>query len=403
MNRASKTPKPTPKIRFGAVTTPAQFLPASRVIEEPIQSLSLAPSPSPRPLLLSQSPVLSLGSRLRASSWHDDKSDNSKGSTSSESSSSSDSKSSNRSRRSRKWKWKLKKAKKTQKTGPWLSNKEKKIVLHICVQDFEVYAHAKTKKRFWEHIWEKVKKETGKDHASLHKPVKRWENSWQRVLKLITKGKFSGEEEDDREFLIAIDEWISLLDGFRKKQEEREVHIGKAKEETRESRWIQENLGHWWAQKERSPAINADDPNLVVINDDQEVLQTPLPPQSSTSQSSIHVELSISVWEQTLTISSHAPKRAWRQPPPSQPLADIAEGLQGLVAEFKAEREGGVSIVPVAQEVEQSNLNVKVKKQLKSVESRLAASEQKQNLVLLILLKMEERDMEKEREKEMEG
>ena len=152
MNRASKTPKPTPKIRFGAVTTPAQFLPASQVIEEPIRSLSLAPSPSPRPLLLSQSPVLSLGSRSRASSWHDNESDNSKGSTSSESSSSSDSESSDRSRRSRKWKQKLKKAKKTQKTGPRLSNEEKKIVLHICVQDFEVYAHAKTKKRFWEHI-----------------------------------------------------------------------------------------------------------------------------------------------------------------------------------------------------------------------------------------------------------
>ena len=73
------------------------------------------------------------------------------------------------------------------------------------------------------------------------------------------------------------------------------------------------------------------------------------------------------------------------------------------MAEFKAEREGGVSIVPVAQEVKQSNLNVEVKKRLESVESRLAASEQKQNLVLLILLKMEERDKEKEREKEKEG
>jgi hypothetical protein len=29
-------------------------------------------------------------------------------------------------------------------------------------------------------------------------------------LKLIEEGKFSGEEDDDKELLIALDEWISL-------------------------------------------------------------------------------------------------------------------------------------------------------------------------------------------------
>ena len=46
---------------------------------------------------------------------------------------------------------------------------------------------------------------------------------------------FSGEEEDDRELLIALDERISLLDGLKDKQKGRQDCIGKAGEDTAES------------------------------------------------------------------------------------------------------------------------------------------------------------------------
>ena len=76
--------------------------------------------------------------------------------------------------------------------------------------------------------------ETGEDHASLNKTVKRWEVCRRQVLKLIAEGKFSGEEEDDRELLIVLDEWISLIDSFKSKQKAREDRIGKAGDETAE-------------------------------------------------------------------------------------------------------------------------------------------------------------------------
>ena len=46
---------------------------------------------------------------------------------------------------------------------------------------------------------------------------------------------FSGEEEDDKELLIALDEWIGLVDGLKEKQKSRQDYIGKAGEDAVES------------------------------------------------------------------------------------------------------------------------------------------------------------------------
>jgi hypothetical protein len=130
-----------------------------------------------------------------------------------------------------------------------LSDEDKKIVLRICCQDFEIYAHTKPKAKFWERVQEQVQKETKKDHATLGKAVKRWERDRDKVLKAIEDSLFSGEEEDDRELLIALDEWISLLDGLKEKQKDREDRIGKAGKETIRSRRAQENLGRRWDRR----------------------------------------------------------------------------------------------------------------------------------------------------------
>ena len=119
-------------------------------------------------------------------------SEESTGSTDSSSSSSSENPAANGQRKGNERKRKRSnKASTRKKKCPRLSNEDKKIVLRVCCNDFEIFAHARTKKRFWEGVQQKVKEETGKDHSSLHKAVKRWENSRRRVLKLITDGLFS--------------------------------------------------------------------------------------------------------------------------------------------------------------------------------------------------------------------
>ena len=82
-------------------------------------------------------------------------------------------------------------------------------------------------------------------------------------MKLIAENKFSGEEEDDRELLIILDEWISHLDSLKQKHQAREDCIGKGGDETAESKRIQENLGRRWTDKERSPVIKVDDLNYL--------------------------------------------------------------------------------------------------------------------------------------------
>jgi len=54
---------------------------------------------------------------------------------------------------------------------------------------------------------------------------------------------FSSEEEDDRELLIVLDEWIGLVDSLKGKQKSWWDYIGKAGEDTAESCRIWENLG----------------------------------------------------------------------------------------------------------------------------------------------------------------
>jgi hypothetical protein len=136
-----------------------------------------------------------------------------------------------------------KKAKRAPKRRPRLSDEDRKVVVRIWVEDFEIYAHSKTKGKFWAAIWQKLLVESGKNHATLDKAIRRWEKEKRRVLQLIREGKYSGEEEDDREFLIAIDEWISLVDSLKERQKAKEARIGKADSETLESKRIQENLG----------------------------------------------------------------------------------------------------------------------------------------------------------------
>jgi hypothetical protein len=40
------------------------------------------------------------------------------------------------------------------------------------------------------------------------------------VLKAIEDGLFSSEEEDDRELLIVLDEWIGLINSLKEKQKD---------------------------------------------------------------------------------------------------------------------------------------------------------------------------------------
>jgi hypothetical protein len=72
---------------------------------------------------------------------------------------------------------------------------------------------------------------------------------------------------------------------------------------------------------------------------------------------------------------------------PPQLLAEIAAGINSIVAELKADREGaGYSI----QERELLRLDTEVKELRESVEARLAVSDQKTSLVLNILLRIEQ-------------
>ena len=57
-------------------------------------------------------------------------------------------------------------------------------------------------------------------------------------------GEHSGEEEDEKELLIALDEWIDLINGLKEKQKAREDCLGRVAEDTETSRQLQENLGH---------------------------------------------------------------------------------------------------------------------------------------------------------------
>jgi hypothetical protein len=286
--------------------------------------------------------------------------------------------------------------------GARLTTEDKKVVLRICVQDFEVYAHAKQKGKFWEEVQDQLKNETDKDHATLGKAVSRWVTARRRVLKLIKEDKFSGEEYDDRELLIALDEWISLLDSLKIKQKAREDRIGKAGEDTARSKRIQENLGRRWRQKEKAPASQAGDLDSELVDgqpvdEDLQLLSTS--PSPSASQSLVHVGSSVSVRRQasTTTASSGRPsqRRAQQQPLPPQPLAEIAAGISGIVAELKADREGAAQAV---QEEELSRFNAELKELREFVEARLAAFDRKTNFMLNILLRMEQQQNE-EREK----
>ena len=167
------------------------------------------------------------------------------------------------------------------------------------------------------------------------------------------------------------------MDSLKTKQKAREDRIGKAGEETERSKRIQENLGKWWAQKERSPAWEASDLNGQPVDgepvdEDIQILSARL---SSATQSLVHVESSVSVCGQTLatTASSRPSQRRTRQQPlPPQPLADIAAGINGIVAELKADRE---AVAQGAREEELLRLDAEVKELCESIEARLAATD----------------------------
>jgi hypothetical protein len=61
---------------------------------------------------------------------------------------------------------------------------------------------------------------------------------------------------------------------------------------------------------------------------------------------------------------------------PPQPLADIAAGINSIVAELKAKREGGVGVAQGAQArgKEWLRLNAEVKELCESISRRLAKS-----------------------------
>ena len=92
--------------------------------------------------------------------------------------------------------------------------------------------HAQPKQKFWDHVQEEVEKEINKTHGSLNKAVHCWEKERRRVLQAMEDGKHSGEEEDKKELLIALDEWIDLINGLKEKQKAREDCLGRAAEDT---------------------------------------------------------------------------------------------------------------------------------------------------------------------------
>ena len=303
------TQNPTPTISWNPVITPDGFITAPKLSTKFVQSYSeLSRSSIP-------SPHQSRPAQSQSPSFNWETGNDSEQSKSSRTSSESDCDSSSdeqQKRKEKKRKRKSKSLKQIEKKSPRLSTKDKKIVLRSCVHDFEIYAHSKSKNRFWEAVRQQVKEETGKDHASLNKTVKRWESSRRHVLKLIAENKFSGEEEDDRELLIVLDEWISHLDSLKQKQQAREDRIGKAGDETAESKRIQENLGRRWTDKERSPVIEVDDLNYLRFdNQDSQIFSTG--PLSSTSPSLVHVESSVSARKQTSAASFNRPSKRTRQ------------------------------------------------------------------------------------------
>jgi len=392
MNRAPRTPFATCQSTFQAVVTPDIFAAAQKAR----QALSIAPTESRSQSQTSRAlsrPSIPSRSHSQAPSqlteeWetvdgYEDSTSSTASSSSPESDSNSDSDSDHHRQRKgkgkkRKRKDKDKKKKKKQKRGKRLSVKDKKVVLRICCKDFEIYAHSKPKAKFWEHVREQVKAETDKDHASLDKAVRRWEKDRRKVLKAIEDGLFSDEEEDDRELLIALDEWIGLLDGLKEKQKDQEDRIGKAGNETVQSRRLQENLGKRWVQKERSSAIEADDLSSELANPQESLnsfVETPVLSSQSPASSS-----------QTSCVQAPA-KRARQQPLPHQLLAEIAAGISSIAAELKADREGTAQS---ARREEWLRLNAELKELYESIETRLAASNQKTSLMLNILLRMEQ-------------
>ena len=99
-------------------------------------------------------------------------------------------------------------------------------------------------------------------------------------------GKHSGEEEDKKELLIALDEWIDLIDGLKEKQKAREDRLGRAAEDTETLQQLQENLGHRWANKERSPALIEAGDSLVQPTKDSASLEPLVETPASVSSSS---------------------------------------------------------------------------------------------------------------------
>jgi hypothetical protein len=193
-----------------------------------------------------------------------------------------------------------------------------------------------------------------------------------------------------------LDEWISLLDSLKAKQKRREDRIGKAGEETAQSRQAQENLSRRWINKDLLSAHETDDCDNESVAED--LLIQSVGPSPSTSQSLINTSSSVSIREQTsrTTTSSNRfrQKRTQQQPLPLQPLTDIAAGIQSIAAEMKAERERATQAL---QNEELLRLDIKVAELQESIDKRLAESEKKQNIVLSILLKLESQQS-KERE-----
>jgi len=199
-----------PIVSRPSTTTPGPSTPSIPTPPLPLRRISQpAPYQSPGPDWVTEDEEGSTTSTTSSSSSNSDSDSNSSSSGR------------QRKRKRKKKQKKQKSKKKRRKTGPRFSNEDKKVVLRICCKDFEVYAHAKPKRTFWEAVQEQVKKEINKDHNSLSKTVLRWERSRRRVRKLIEAGMFSGEEEDDWELLIVLDEWIDLVDGLKEKQKSR--------------------------------------------------------------------------------------------------------------------------------------------------------------------------------------
>jgi hypothetical protein len=111
---------------------------------------------------------------------------------------------------------------------------------------------------------------------------------------------------------------------------------------------------------------------------------------SSTSQALVR--------DRSSTASRSSTRNVRQQPLPLQPLTEIAAGIRDIVAEFKADRERERGVVLAQEEEERSRLNIEVKQRLNSVEDRLAASEEKQNLMISILTRLDSKSREREKE-----